>query len=219
VCSEFNGRDSFNANSSRGLSFGDVSPELMSGVDTYKNVTADMIEGGLAGTVNLKTALPFDSQGFVGAFSGAVDYGNLAEEAKPSASALISNRWETGIGDIGVMLNAAYSEVVTQSQGVQIDRFFNVQGVDAFGGGTKWLPGGVNIRDNTYDRTRKGGSFAAQWRSPGESLLATLQYNRSEYENNWEEYTLSAVIGNSQQPQGIVITNEFQGPAMGTPDY
>jgi hypothetical protein len=29
VRSEFNGRDSFNANSSRGLSFGDVSPELM----------------------------------------------------------------------------------------------------------------------------------------------------------------------------------------------
>src|SRR5215510_15251530 len=37
VRSEFNGRDSFNANSSRGLSFGDVSPELMAGVDTYKN--------------------------------------------------------------------------------------------------------------------------------------------------------------------------------------
>ena len=34
VRSEFNGRDSFNANSSRGLSFGDVSPELMAGVDT-----------------------------------------------------------------------------------------------------------------------------------------------------------------------------------------
>jgi len=219
VRSEFNGRDSFNANSSRGLSFADVSPELMSGVDTYKNTTADMIEGGLAGTVNLKTAVPFDSQGFVGAFSGAVDYGNLAKEAKPSGSALLSDRWETGIGDIGVMLNAAYSEAVTQSQGVQVDRFFNTQGVAAFGGGQKWLPGGVNLRDNTYTRTRKGGAFAAQWRSPGESLLATLQYNRSEYENNWEEYTLSAVIGNSQQPQGIIITNPFQGPAVGTPDY
>ena len=33
VRSEFNGRDSFNANSSRGLSFGDVTPELMAGVE------------------------------------------------------------------------------------------------------------------------------------------------------------------------------------------
>src|SRR4051812_26471318 len=32
VRTEFNGRDSFSANSSRGLSWGDVSPELMSGV-------------------------------------------------------------------------------------------------------------------------------------------------------------------------------------------
>ena len=67
--SEFNGRDSFNANSSRGLSFGDVSPELMAGVDTYKNATADMIEGGIAGTVNLRTHVPFDSEGFVLAIS------------------------------------------------------------------------------------------------------------------------------------------------------
>ncbi|HWP89270.1 MAG TPA: TonB-dependent receptor plug domain-containing protein, partial [Burkholderiales bacterium] len=116
VRSEFNGRDSFNANSSRGLSFGDVSPELMSGVDTYKNATADMIEGGLAGTVNLRTATPFDSEGFVAAFSAEMGYGNLAEEAKPSGSALISTRWETGIGDFGVMANAAISQVVTESQ-------------------------------------------------------------------------------------------------------
>src|SRR5690349_23151678 len=82
VRSEFNGRDSFNANSSRGLSFSDVSPELMAGVDTYKNATADMIEGGIAGTVNLRTHVPFDSEGFAAAVSAEVGYGTLAEEAK-----------------------------------------------------------------------------------------------------------------------------------------
>ena len=89
-----------------------------------------MIEGGIAGTVNLAhCALPFDSEGFVGAFSGEVGYGNLAEEAKPAGSMLLSNRWETGIGEFGVMVNAAYSEVVTESQGVQLLRFFDVQDV------------------------------------------------------------------------------------------
>ena len=124
VRSEFNGRDSFNANSSRGLSFADVSPELMAGVDTYKNATADMIEGGIAGTVNLRTHVPFDSEGFVAAFSGEVGYGNLANEAKPAGSFLVSNRWDTGVGEFGLMANAAYSEVVTQSQGVQVCRFY-----------------------------------------------------------------------------------------------
>lgn len=219
VRSEFNGRDSFNANSSRGLSFADVSPELMSGVDTYKNITADMIEGGIAGTVNLKTALPFNTEGFVGAFSGEVGYGTLAEEAKPAGSVLLSNRWDTGIGEFGLMANAAYSEVVTESQGVQLLRFFNASNVGAYGNGTKWIPGGVDVRDNTYTRTRKGGSFAAQFQSPEKSVLATLQYNRSEYQNDWEEYSITAGVGQSQNPQGLVVNSEFARHPDGTPAY
>ncbi|MEO8063672.1 MAG: TonB-dependent receptor [Pseudomonadota bacterium] len=219
VRSEFNGRDSFNANSSRGLSFGDVSPELMSGVDTYKNLTADMIEGGIAGTVNLRTHVPFDSEGFVGAFSGEVGYGTLARDAKPAGSLLVSNRWDTGIGEFGVMLNAAYSDVVTESQGVQLLRFFNATDVAAYGGGTKWIPGGIDLRDNTYSRTRKGGAFSAQWRSPEESLLATLQYNRSEYQNDWEEYSITSGVGNAQTPQGLVQGSEFATHPAGTSAY
>ena len=219
VRSEFNGRDSFNANSSRGLSFSDVSPELMAGVDTYKNATADMIEGGIAGTVNLRTHVPFDSEGFVAAFSGELGYGDLAEETKPSGSLLVSNRWETGVGDFGVMANAAFSQVVTQSQGVQVLRFFNNQNIAAFGGGTKWVPGGVDIRQNTYERTRKGGSLAVQYRTPGESLLATLQYNRSEYQNDWKEFSLSAGIGNSQTAQDLVLTSAVSVPSVGTAPY
>jgi iron complex outermembrane receptor protein len=219
VRSEFNGRDSFNANSSRGLSFGDVSPELMAGVDTYKNATADMIEGGIAGTVNLRTHVPFDSQGFVMAASAELGYGTLAEDAKPAGSVLFSNRWDTGAGEFGVMLNAAYSEVTTESQGVQLLRFFNATGVDAYGGGTKWIPGGIDLRNNTYYRTRKGASFATQYRTPNEDLTATLQYNRSEYQNDWEEYSLSGGVGNSQQPQGLVIDTEFARHPDGTPAY
>src|SRR5688572_24599925 len=67
--SEFNGRDSFTANSGRGLSFQDVPPELMSGVDVYKNQSADMVEGGIGGTVSLRTRKPFDSSDRILAFS------------------------------------------------------------------------------------------------------------------------------------------------------
>ncbi|HET9474985.1 MAG TPA: TonB-dependent receptor, partial [Steroidobacteraceae bacterium] len=219
VRSEFNGRDSFNANSSRGLSFGDVSPELMAGVDTYKNATADMIEGGIAGTVNLRTHVPFDSEGFVMAVSGEVGFGSLAKEARPAGSFLLSNRWDTGVGEFGIMANAAYSEVVTESQGVQLLRIFQTNNVAAYGGGVKWIPGGIDIRSNTYDRTRKGASFATQWRSPSDSLLATLQYNRSEYVNTWEEYSLTAGVGNSQNPQNLILTNEFATHPAGTDPF
>jgi iron complex outermembrane recepter protein len=219
VRSEFNGRDSFNANSSRGLSFADVSPELMAGVDTYKNATADMIEGGIAGTVNLRTHVPFDSEGFVAAFSGEIGYGNLAGEAKPAGSFLVSNRWDTGIGEFGVMANAAYSQVITESQGVQILRFFQTQDVEAYGGGVKWLPGGIDLRQNIYDRTRKGASLAGQYRSPEDAVLMTLQYNRSEYTNDWHEHSLTAGIGNSQTAQDIVLPGALGFAPEGTPAY
>lgn len=219
VRSEFNGRDSFNANSSRGLSFGDVSPELMAGVDTYKNTTADMIEGGIAGTVNLRTHVPFDSKDFVLAMSAEAGYGDLTDEVKPAGSVLISDRWTTGIGEFGLMGNLAYSHVITESQGVQLNRFFRAENVEAYDGGTKWLPGGVDLRDNTYDRTRTGSALAAQWSSPGGSMLATLQYNRSKYENDWEEYALNAGIGNSQTAQNLVLSAPLSLAPEGTPDY
>ncbi len=81
--SEFNGRDSFTANSGRGLSFQDVSPELMGGVDIYKNQTADMIEGGIGGTVSLRTRKPFDASDRLFAISGDYSYGDLAEKVVP----------------------------------------------------------------------------------------------------------------------------------------
>jgi len=220
VRSEFNGRDSFNANSSRGLSFGDVSPELMAGVDTYKNATADMIEGGIAGTVNLRTHVPFDSEGFVLALSGDVGYGDLTEDVKPSGSVIVSDRWDTGVGEFGAMANIAYSEVTTESQGTQIGRFMQEQGVAAYGGGTKWVPDGVDIRDNVYNRTRTGLSFAGQYQSPEKAVLATVQYNKSKYTNEWTEYSMTADgPGNTQTAQNLVLTSPTAFAPTGSRAY
>ena len=63
VRSELNGRDIFSANGGRTLSFNDVSPELLGRVEVFKNNTADMIEGGISGTVNLVTRKPLDTRG------------------------------------------------------------------------------------------------------------------------------------------------------------
>ncbi|MBA4165536.1 MAG: TonB-dependent receptor, partial [Erythrobacter sp.] len=64
VRSELNGRDIFSANGGRVLSFNDVSPELLGRVEVFKNVTADMVDGGISGTVNLVTRKPLDNPGF-----------------------------------------------------------------------------------------------------------------------------------------------------------
>ncbi len=74
VRSEFNGREAFTANNGRALSFADVPSELLGGVDVFKSPSADRIEGGIAGVVNLRTRLPFDKKGFVLAGSRELNY-------------------------------------------------------------------------------------------------------------------------------------------------
>ena len=191
VRSEFNGRDSFNANSSRGLSFGDVSPELMAGVDTYKNATADMIEGGIAGTVNLRTARALRFRRLRRRVLGRMGYGNLAEEAKPAGSLLSATAGKPESANSASWRTPRTPKWSPNRRACSCCASSNARTSPAYGGGTKWIPGGIDIRRNTYDRTRKGASLAAQWRSPEDIVSSTLQYNRSEYENNWEEYSLT----------------------------
>jgi TonB-dependent receptor len=219
VRSEFNGRDTFSANSSRGLSWGDVSPELMAGVDSYKNETASMIEGGIAGTINLRTRLPFDQKGQLFAISGDVAYNDLSKATTPDVSGIYSNRWDTSIGEFGVMLNAAYSAVKTRSEGEQLSRD-GVFAPGVFDTGYTYLPTRDTLRDNVYDRKRHGIAAAAQWQNHDHTLIATLQYNDTNYEQTFNEKFLAAqFFGTWQQSVSSVFDNAFPErvlPATGT---
>jgi iron complex outermembrane recepter protein len=205
VRSEYNGRDTFSANSSRGLSWEDIAPELMAGVDTYKNQTAELIEGGIAGSINLRTRLPFDQKGTIVQASVNGNYGDISKKLTPDVSGLVSTRWETGIGDIGILADLAYSKVQTESQGVVYGRTAVFNGV--YGPGMQYIPSSVALRDTVYDRTRKGGAFAAQWRDPTGAVLVTTQYNRSQYHETWREHgVISYLTDLYAYPANFVFT-------------
>ncbi|MEQ7874500.1 TonB-dependent receptor [Sphingomonas sp. ASV193] len=193
VRSEFNGRDTFSANSNRGLSWTDVTPELMAGVDVYKNQTAELIEGGIAGSINLRTRVPFDATGQLVQVGVKANYGDLSKKWTPDINGFYSNRWMTGIGEIGIMGNIAYSDVKTASQGIQYARA-GIYDNGSFPGstGTVYVPSGIEFRSNEYDRKRTGIAAAAQWRSLDRKILATLQYNRSLNNQEWQERAVGA---------------------------
>jgi TonB-dependent receptor len=120
VRSELNGRDIFSANGGRELSFNDVSPELLGRVEVFKNNTADMIDGGISGTVNLVTRKPLDRRGLHLAGTVEANYGDLAKKWSPGFSVLGSDTFETGIGTFGLQLAYAQSELVTRTDASQI---------------------------------------------------------------------------------------------------
>ncbi|MGE7206696.1 TonB-dependent receptor [Sphingomonas sp. NPDC019816] len=121
VRSEFNGRDTFSAGiGGQAINFSDVPAELLGSVEVYKNATAELIEGGLAGTVNLNTRKPFDNKGFHAGFTAEANYGDFKKKWSPTGSLLLSNTWDTGIGRFGLLGNVSYSRVRSRADSVRI---------------------------------------------------------------------------------------------------
>ena len=234
VRSEFNGRDSFSASGGRALSWGDVPVELLGGVDVYKNQTADLIEGGIAGSVNLRTRLPFDSNQQLILIGARANYGDIGKKVTPDLNAFYSNRWETGIGDFGIMGDLAYSDVKTGSEGLQsyragiftggmIPGSANAQSV--FGKGTVVIPSSLSYLDDRFNRKRTGITAAAQWRSNDQKWLATAQYIRSDYKNSMDEHGIGVgLFGFPGTPAATFRFapgdgNAYPNPAPGTPNF
>ena len=123
VRSEINGRDAFSANPYGGLSYEDFPAELLGRVEVVKNQTADKIAGGIAGTVNLVTRKPLDSDERLFSFTAKTNYSDFREETTPSFSALFSDNWETGAGTFGFLVAGSYSEYKTRGDGVGLGNF------------------------------------------------------------------------------------------------
>lgn len=201
VRGEINGRDSFSAKAGRTLSFEDIPPELMAGVDVYKNPSADIIEGGVGGTVNLRTRLPFDSKKRIIAYSLDASYGDLAKTWKPSGSILYSDRWDTGIGELGFLIDLSDSKLKSRTDTMSVDPY-NVR-TDLVPGRTVYVPGGYGYRSLDFDRERKGIDAVVQWR-PNDQWEATLHFLRS-----------SASQASTERANGF-NPGTSNGPAAGT---
>ncbi len=206
VRSETNGRDIFSATGGRVLSFNDISPELLGRVEVYKNVTADMIDGSIAGTVNLVTRKPLDTPGT--RISGTIEgnIGDLAEEFSTGFSFLGSTTFESDeAGSVGIQFGYARSELVSRTDASQVadpcyradtldggclralqvvdGGFTEQQNFDASNfppAGSVVVPKGAGIRTTDLERDREAFSAVVQYESPNRDFLVTFEWLRAE---------------------------------------
>lgn len=184
--SEFNGRDAFTANGGRALDWSAIPPELVGGVDVYKNHSADLIEGGISGTVNLRTLEPFDREGPVAIVSIDTTYTDLREAWSPSFSTVLGNRWDTSKGEFGLLGSVSTSELQSDIHGFQTGAPTPRTDIDPNGVAT--VPG-FQLRTNEVDRERDSYYISGQWRSPDNDIEATFKYIRVENEITSSEQT------------------------------
>lgn len=235
VRTELNGRDIFSASGGRGLSFEEVGSELLAGVDVYKNPSAELIEGGLAGTVNLRTRLPFDSKEQIVAATVGSTYYDLIGKSGQQVSGLYSNRWQTGIGEIGILANVGYQTTSFRDDVVVVEPFYQhgptapgVQSpVPGFANQTVLLPHGGGFRIAYGDRERLSTAAAVQWK-PASNLEFYAQYFRADYQFNEAGVSLFA-YGSDVQPasnrsftvdaDGIVRTGFLSNPGSDSVNF
>jgi TonB-dependent receptor len=108
VLTTVNGREVFTTTGRR-LDLQDVPAEALARIDVYKSQTPDLIEGGLAGVIDLALNKPFSFNKPTAVFSTRGNYGKRSDKADPQFGALLTDRWDTPIGEIGLLVNGTWS--------------------------------------------------------------------------------------------------------------
>jgi TonB-dependent receptor len=89
--------------------------ELFTRLDVNKTPVASMLEGGVAGTVNMRSARPFDSPGAHLTFQMQGNYGEVSEEFSPRAA--LTGTWSND--NYGALVGVAYVNNKSATRGFE----------------------------------------------------------------------------------------------------
>jgi TonB-dependent receptor len=135
------------ANRGRGFDFNVFASELFSKLTVRKTQSAQVDEGSLGATVDLRAARPFDYEGFTATVTSKMGYNELSEQWDPRFSTLISNTWADG--RFGALVSASYSERHLYEEGYSAVRWDNGPATNGF-----CSPVGFTPQNNTNNSGR-----------------------------------------------------------------
>lgn len=101
---------SYAGNEGRGSSLDVLPNELFRRLTLSKSPTAAMVEGGTAGVVDLQPLRAFDRKGFDISLQAQGQYQDANGTATPRAALIVSNRFNTGIGEFGILGAVAWAK-------------------------------------------------------------------------------------------------------------
>ncbi|BFI97306.1 MAG: TonB-dependent receptor [Rhodanobacter sp.] len=170
VVTTLNGREIFNAGG-REFSFQDLPATAVSALEVYKTTEASMITGGIAGTVNVRTFRPFDFDGFKAAATLTGTHQKYGGHTDPTASFLISNRWNTDAGEFGALLNTGITTMHYDYNVAFVDNNLTRVLTDSSGNPVRTSNGDLLVGNNSYGanynvgwRKRPEANYALQWK-------------------------------------------------------
>jgi iron complex outermembrane recepter protein len=215
----------------RSVSYTLLPSELVDHIVVHKSSQAQLVEGGVAGSVNIVTRKPLDfkDQFTVGGSVGAV-YSELPDETDPQLSALFN--WKNDAGTFGVMVQAFSEERHLRRDGVEVLGYVQIAPGSTIATSNPDLSGvafpsliGAALFEQQRERT--GGLVDVEFRPSDElrigaqyfiSELEATNYNRNFLFNNRD--IMQGGAGTAPDPgyvvrNGTLVEASFTGP--GTP--
>ncbi len=175
-----NGRNFASDNTGREFSFDLLAAELISGADVFKSARADVQEGGIGATINVKTSRPLDLGGFKGLLSAKGQYERNSGEVSPQVFGLLSNTFADGT--LGLLAAVSYQRRearinFTQNRGYLPGSAVGPTAAPFFT--NVFAPRNQDVGRDIQSRERLGVNVTGQWR-PVDTLTLTLDglYNR-----------------------------------------
>lgn len=239
---EINGVSTVGSGAGRsGISFEDIPASIIASVEVTKVSEAKTIEGSVGGTINLRTIRPLDLKDPLIAARVQYERSDLAQSTLPRISATAGNKWDTGIGEIGIVLGGSYSRTDVASFAPRVDldnaRFAssapNLPGSNANQSFNYLQVQFLQQEVNRYNYETKTGTASLEWKPTNNLKLyfdATLNNQERAQAGNRVQVsgTSGAVntafhtgfqtldLGSVETPTGVVDLGSIQATTGGT---
>ncbi|MDV3458431.1 TonB-dependent receptor [Sphingomonas sp. HF-S4] len=218
----YNGREVFTAEG-RYVQLQDFPSNSIARIDVFKAASANLLEPGLAGLIDVRSRRPLDFNGtrIAGGVVGLHWY--QSQRLGVEANLLASTRWNTGIGEMGFLIEGSYADTkFTDSARNVSQTILNRTNVPGYVGTALRYPSFVNTDYGAGTRFRPNAAAAFQWR-PSHTLEIYLDglfqgyRGKNEGRNFQVNSGDAAVLSNVVLFEGTNLIRSMDASAGGAP--
>lgn len=217
--------------SSRSTSLSLMPSSVLNQAQVYKSSQANLVDGGLAGTINVTTRKPLDEKkGFGGVVNAGAVYSDLPDKWSHQFNASLN--WKNESNTLGFIgqgfaekrymrrdsvsrlaygVSSGWGELNTATMLGITDASLAGTGLRASDLNGVRMPGSMSSEFVESVRDRKGGMFAAQWRPKSNIDITTTGFYSEMGANNYGRLTAGAMysmlLGYSDPLGGTTATN------------
>ncbi|MCA1653122.1 MAG: TonB-dependent receptor [Sphingomicrobium sp.] len=196
----YNGREIFTAET-RVVALQDFPSSNIAALEVFKTSTADLVEPGLAGLVNVRSRQPFDFRD--GQLAGSVWglYTRQGRGVRPNFNLLATKRWNTSIGEIGLLVNGSLTDIKYLDAEISNTDFIADPTIN---GQRVRLPDIQRLFYRSGRRQRPSVNVAAQWKpSPDVEVYAEGLWQG--FRNEIDDRLLEVPLYNGQSYSNLTL--------------